>query len=212
MSSLVQPAPWRRVKWTRAGQVAALAQAEAALAGLQDAPPPLAFAMLRADNPQVALRFIAQCLPRFEAVRWIAECLARTAVPSAGTAVPATGSKDADGNAAHNAEMRTQIRASIADWLADPSDKRRRLVFELAQAVGFDVPEGAAGMAVFLSGGAMGPPDVEQGVPPPAGVFGQAVIGTITLVSLASGPAHFVDQLDVMLGLGAAIAEAEESH
>jgi hypothetical protein len=205
MSNLVQPAPWRRVKWTRAGQVAALAQAEAALAGLHDAPPPLAFAMLRADNPQVALRFLAQCLPRLEAVRWIAACLARTPVPP-------PGSLDADGNPVHHVELRTQLRAAIADWLADPSDKRRRLVFDLAQALGFDVPEGAAGLAVFLSGGALGPPEVEQGVPPPPGAFGQAVTGAITLVSLARGAVHFVDQLDVMLGLGAAIAEAEENH
>lgn len=205
MATLAQPAPWRRVKWTRAGQVAALAQAETALAQLQDAPPPLAFAMLRADNPQVALRFMAQCLPRFEAVRWIAMCLARTALP-------APGSVDADGDPVPHIELRAHIRAAIADWLADPSDKRRRLVFEMAQTVGFDVPEGVAGLAVFLSGGAMGPPDVEQGVPPPAGAFGQAVTGAITLVSLAQGPVHFVDQLDVMLGLGAAIAEAEESH
>jgi hypothetical protein len=205
MSSLVQPAPWRRVKWIRAGQVAALAQAEVALDGLQDAPLPLAFAMLRADNPQVALRLMAQSLPRFEAVRWIAECLGRTPLPT-------VGSKDSEGNPVPNIALRAQIRAAIADWLADPSDKRRRLVFDLAQAAGFDVPEGAAGLAVFLSGGTMGPPDVEQGVPPPAGAFGQAVTGTITLVSLAKGPEHFVDQLDLMLGLGAAIAEAEDSH
>lgn len=198
MNTLVQPAPWRRVKWTRAGQVAALAQAEAALAGLHDAPPQLAFAMLRSDNPQVALRFIAQCLPRFDAVRWVHACLTRTASSDAGID--------------RAAQLRAALRSGIADWIADPSDKRRRLVFEMAQQVGFDVPEGVGGLAVFLSGGALGPPDLENGVAPPPGVFGEAVVGTVQLASLASGPAHFVDQLDVMLGLGAAIAEAEDSH
>lgn len=198
MDSLVQPAPWRRVKWTRAGQIAALAQAETALAGLHDAPPQLAFAMLRADNPQVALRFIAQCLPRFDAVRWVHACLTRTGTVAAG-ADPAT-------------QMRTALRSGIADWIADPSDKRRRLVFEMAQQVGFDVPEGVGGLAVFLSGGALGPPELENGVASPPGAFGEAVVGTVHLASLASGPEHFVDQLDVMLGIGAAIAEAEEKH
>lgn len=198
MDNLVQPAPWRRVKWTRAGQVAALAQAEAALAGLQDAPPQLAFAMLRADNPQVALRFMAQCLPRFDAVRWVHACLARTVATAAG--------------ADRAAQMRAALRSGIADWIADPSDKRRRLVFEMAQQVGFDVPEGVGGLAVFLSGGALGPPELENGVAPPPGAFGEAVVGTVQLASLASGPVHFVDQLDLMLGLGAAIAEAEDGH
>ena len=197
MDSLVQPAPWRRVKWTRAGQVAALAQAEAALAGLYDAPPQLAFAMLRADNPQVALRFMAQCLPRFDAVRWVHACLTRTA--------PAAGSDRAS-------QMRVAVRAGIADWIADPSDKRRRLVFEMAQQIGWNVPEGVAGLAVFLSGGALGPPELENGVAPPPGAFGEAVVGAVHLASLARGPVHFVDQLDVMLGLGTAIAEAEESR
>ena len=191
MATRQQPAPWRRVKWTKAGQLAALARAETALDGLQDASPPLAFALLRADNPQVAVRFIAQCLPRFEAVRWLNECLGRVPAPPHGT-------------------LRAETRAAIAGWLADPSDKRRRLVFDHAQAIGYDVPEGAAGLAVFLSGGALGPPDLEHGAPPVTGAFGQAVAGAVVLASLAQGSSQFVDQLDAMLGLGAAIAEAED--
>lgn len=192
MATMLQPAPWRRVKWTRAGQLAALANAETALATMQDAPPPLAFALLRADNPQVALRFMAQCLPRLEAVRWLNACLARTPAPPPGSA-------------------RAELRIGIASWLADPSDKRRRLVFDFAQLVGFEVPEGAAGLAIFLSGGALGPPELEHGAPPAPGTFGQALAGAILLASLAYGTSRFVDELDAMLGLGLAIAEMEEA-
>jgi hypothetical protein len=149
--------------------------------------------MLRADNPQVALRFLAQCLPRFDAVRWMNTCLAQTPLPEPGS-------------------PQAEIRAGIAAWIADPSDKRRRLVFDYAQSVGFDVPEGAAGLAIFLSGGALGPPELEHGAQAAPGAFGQAVGGAIILASLANGPVNFVDRLDVMLGLGAAIAEAEENH
>lgn len=186
----LQGAPWRRVKWTRAGQLAALAFAGEALDGLHDAPPPVALAALREHHPQVAVRFVAQCLPRFDAVRWLHEGLARTPLPPPGSA-------------------RAEIRTGIAAWLADPSDKRRRLVFEFAEATGFDVPEGAAGLAIFLSGGGLGPAELEHGAPPAPGAFGQAVAGAMLLTSLARGPEHFAGEIDALLGLAVAIAEAE---
>ncbi|NJC07951.1 DUF6931 family protein [Polymorphobacter fuscus] len=193
MATSAIAAPWRRVKWTRAGQLAGPAQVEAALAGWQDAPPAAAFAMLRAADPQAALRFLAHSLPRFDAVRWLRECLALTPAP-------------ADGSA------RAELRGGIAAWLADPSDKRRRLVFEQAQRAGFDVPEGAAGVAVFLSGGALGPAELAQGAPPAPGAFGQAVAAAVLLASLAQGSQRLAVQIDAMLALGQSIAETEESH
>lgn len=185
-----QATPWRRVKWTRAGQLAGLALAGDALTGLYEAPPPVAFAVLREDHPQAAIRFMAQCLPRFDAVRWMHEGLARTPAPAPGSA-------------------RAEIRTGIGVWLADPSDKRRRLVFEFAEAIGFDVPEGAAGLAIFLSGGSLGPAELEHGAPPAPGAFGQAVAGAMLLISLARGPENFASEIDALLELGVRIAEAE---
>lgn len=182
--------PWRRVKWTRAGQLAGLADGGKALDGLLDVPPQMAAAVLRESNPQVAVRFVAQCLPRFDAMRWLHEGLARIPPPPAGSS-------------------RAEIRTGIAAWLADPSDKRRRLVFEFAEAIGFDVPEGAAGLAVFLSGGALGPADLEHGAPPGPGAFGQAVAGAVLLMALAHGPERFSSEIDALLGIAVAIAEAE---
>lgn len=188
MATMTQVAPWRRVKWTRAGQLAGLALVGDALAGINDAPPALAFQRLRAEQPQAAVRFMAQCLPRFEAVQWLHRAMARTAPRTPAAA---------------------EIRKGIADWIADPSDKRRRMVFDLAQALGLDSPEGAAGLALFLSGGSMSPAEVEQGVGPPPGTFGQTVAGAILLAGLAKGPEHFAAEIDALLGLALEIAEAE---
>ena len=188
MTTNIEAAPWRRVKWTRAGQLAGLADVGEALDGLHDAAPPAALAALRREDPAAAARFMAQCLPRFDAVLWIHRALERTPPPS-----PRHG----------------EIRAGIAAWLADPSDKRRRAVFDLAQATGLETSDATAGLALFLSGGSMTPPEQEHGVQPAMGVFGQAVAGTILLAGLAQGPANFNDELDALLGIAVAIAEAE---
>lgn len=190
MESQHTAAPWRRVKWTRAGQLAELASVGEALAGLHDAPPPAALAALRETHPQVAIRFVAQCLPRFDAVRWLHEVLARAPAPPPGSA-------------------RAEIRTGIAAWLADPSDKRRRLVFDHAEAAGFDVAEGAAGLAVFLSGGGLGPAELEHGAPPAPGAFGEAVAGAVLLTGLARGPENFASEIDALLGIAVTISEAE---
>lgn len=186
------PAPpaWRRVKWTRAGQLANLVDAGDTLVPLAEAPPAVALAALRHDHPDVAVYFLAQCLARHDAVRWLQQCLART--PS----VPP-------------ASARADIRSGIADWIADPSDKRRRLVFELAEPAGYDTPEGAASIAIFLSGGSMAPANVEPGTPPASGCFGQALGGAVILAALARGAQVFTDEVAAMLDLGVAIAETE---
>ena len=188
MTMTSEPAPWRRVKWTRAGQLAGLAMVGDTLDGLHEVPPPVAFAALRRENAEAAVHFMAQCLPRFEAMQWLYGALTRSPTQSPACA---------------------EIRSGIAGWLADPSDKRRRLVFDHAQTIAFDVPEGAAGLALFLSGGSLTPPELEQGVPPATGAFGQAVGATILLAGLARGPEVFADEVDVLLGIGVAIAEAE---
>lgn len=191
MATRIEQAPWRRVKWTRAGQLAGLAGIGNALAGLADAPPAIAFAALRQRDPEAAVRFMAQCLPRFDAMQWLYRGLARS---------PAATPQHAE------------IRAGIADWLADPSDKRRRLVFDLAQALGIDNADSVAGLALFLSGGSMSPAEVEQGVAPPPGTFGHAVAGAVLIAGQANGPQNYPEELEALLDIGLAIAEAEDSH
>ena len=73
---------WPRVKWTRAGQVAALLDGMVDLEQLYDQPPAAAFAALREVDRMQAARFLAQCLPRMEALRWVAVCLNGMGPPS----------------------------------------------------------------------------------------------------------------------------------
>ncbi|MGI4876193.1 MAG: DUF6931 family protein, partial [Janthinobacterium lividum] len=122
---------WRRVKWTRAGQVAVLLDGLVDLEALYDQPPAQAFAALRKVDLSQAARFLAQCLPRMEAIRWVAACL---------NTMAAAGQPE-----------RLVARKAVNRWLADPSDANRRIAYEAGQIVGWASAEGAACLSVFLS-------------------------------------------------------------
>ena len=104
---------------------------------LMDLPPHEAFARLRARDPVQATRFIAHCLPRLEAVRWLGQCLTSMAPTSHA--------------------RRLAARKAVNRWLAEASDSNRRLAFQAGEAAGFGTAEGSACLAVFLSGGSMAP-------------------------------------------------------
>lgn len=179
---------WKRVKWTRAGQLAAYVDGLSDFPELTDQEPARAFADLRCCNPQMAAHFVAQCLPRLDAVQWIAACLACS---QPGTA------------------LQQEARAAVERWIRDPSDKLRRLAYETGEAVGWDKAEGAACLAVFLSGGSLAP--AEQDVPVNAGpgVFGQATAGAVLMAALAHGPAQFAASLDAFLDMATRFAAGE---
>ncbi len=191
MSEDVMTAPrqWRRVKWTRAGQVAAVLDGLVDLEPLHDQPPAAAFAALRASDRMQAARFLAQCLPRMEALRWVAACLA--------TMPPATQ------------PARLVAKKALNRWLADPSDANRRIAHEAGQIAGWASAEGAACLAVFLSGGSIAPATQEQGVPPAAGAFGQAVAGAVMMAAFSEGAVEFERRLLVAIDLGERAAAGE---
>lgn len=190
MSDIVQNRPWRRIRWTQASQVAGFAGVTEALAGMETATPAIAFAALRAKDPTAASSFMAQCLPRLDAVRWLHECLARTPTPAPGS-------------------NRAALRSAIAAWLVDPSDKRRRMVHELAEIEGFDNPEGMAGLAVYASGGGLGPAHLEHATQPTPGLFGKAVAGTVLYAAHSRGPEYFTIGMAALLDIAVTIAEME---
>lgn len=181
--------PWPRVKWTRASQLSALLEPTPELAAVQDLPPAAAFAHLRVANPRAAISFMAQGLPRIEAMRWAIACLSILPPPVS----------DSHANA----------RLAVGAWLRDPSDKLRRLAFEAGAAVGWATTEGAACLAVFLSGGSMAPAEQEQPVNPAPGAFGQAVGGAVLLAALSYGPEHFDALVEQFLLVGDDIAAGE---
>lgn len=180
---------WRRVKWTRAGQVAAVLDGLVDLEALYDQPPAQAFAALRTVDLAQAARFLAQCLPRMEALRWVAACLGT--MPAAG--LPA----------------RIVAKKAVNRWLGEPSDANRRIAFEAGEIVGWASAEGAACLSVFLSGGSIAPEAQEQGVPPAPGAFGQAVAGSVLMAAFAEGPALFDRRLAANIDLGEKAAAGE---
>ncbi|WP_310497852.1 DUF6931 family protein [Sandarakinorhabdus sp.] len=175
MASIAPSRPWPRVKWTRAGQLAAIFDGLVELDGLTEAPPQEAFSVLRQRDIHQATRFIAHCLPRLDAIAWAAGCLA--AMDNVTSA------------------RRLAARKAVSRWLAEPSDANRRLAYQAGEAASFATAEGAACLAVFLSGGSLAPPTQEQGVQPAAGNFGQAVAGAVMLATLNDDAPRFAERL-----------------
>lgn len=184
MTTLTASRPWPRVKWTKAGQLAVLVGSNADLDGVAELPPADAFARLRGNSPHQALYFIAHCLPRLDAVRWMAAGLASMA-PT-------------------NLARRLAARKAVNRWLAEPSDANRRLAWQAGETAGFDTAEGCACLAVFLSGGSLAPPTQEQAVPAPPAAFGQALAGAVLLAALNDDAHNLASRLD------AALSQAEQ--
>lgn len=191
VEAMAPPRVWRRVKWTRASQLAAVLEGVVDLETLHDKPPAQAFAALREVDVAQATRFIAQCLPRMEALRWVAACLAK--MPS--VEIPA----------------RLVAKKAVNRWLAEPSDTNRRITYEAGQIVGWSTAEGAACLAVFLSGGSIAPAAQEQGIQPAPGVFGQAVAGAVMMASFGHGAVAYARHLAANVDLAEKVAAGEAS-
>jgi hypothetical protein len=186
MGGHVVTRPWPKVKWTRAGQVAALVGDNASLANMLDLPPAEAFDRLRTHDKVAATHFIAQCLPRLDAVRWMANCLS--------------------GMAATNQARRLAARKAVNRWLAEPSDANRRLAYDAGDAAEFSTAEGCACLAVYFSGGSLAPPAQEQPVPPPPAAFGQALAGAVIMAALNDDPINMAARLALALDAAEALA------
>jgi hypothetical protein len=143
-------------------------------------------ALLAKDCHQDAVKFLAQALPKPEAVWWACQC-ARTAV---GASPP------------------TQVAEALTateKWAADPTDENRRADMKAGEAASLQTPSGCAAMAAFLSGGSMGPPDVPP-IPPAENLAGNAVTGAIMLAAVASEPQKAPDKLRAFVDQGLQIA------
>jgi hypothetical protein len=139
-------------------------------------------ALLRPDVPQQAylelliaqeefpdaVKFLAHALPKREAVWWAWFCARRVA--------PADAPPD--------------IQASLAateKWIVTPSDENRRAAMKAAEKATFGTPAGCAGVAAFMSGGSLGPPDVQTN-PPGEFMTAKMVAGSIMLAAVATEP------------------------
>jgi len=176
---------WTRVKWTEAGQVTRLLGWEESAAA--EAMRPAEFlAQLRANRRWTpAIAFLAQALPRFEAVTWAVRFV-RDSEPAAGPETP-------EGVALKSALL----------WLQDPCDERRRTAFAAARAA--SGAEAMAAMAVFYSGGSVAPANCEP-LPAPHHLAGRCAAAAVTLACVRS--AH--QERAMMAALEAGVRFAHE--
>jgi hypothetical protein len=154
-------AEWTRVKWTEAAQVARLLkwndEPQEALA----LPPRDYFQSLVKDGRlKDAIAFLAQALPRYEAVTWAARYV-----------------RDAERQPEPKSPEAEAIKTALL-WVQDPVEHRRRAAFAAARAAEPASAEATTGLAVFYSGGSVAPDKCEALPPPPhaAGLFAAAAV------------------------------------
>jgi len=142
-------------------------------------------ALAKAGEYEAALRFLAHLLPKREAVWWC-WVSARRALP----------------------EPTPEVKASLdatEKWIAQPTEEHRRGAMETAEKAGVDTPAGCAGLAAFLSGGSMAPPNVPV-VPPGEHLTARAVVGALLLAAAVSEPEKAMEKHEAFLAQGMDVA------
>jgi hypothetical protein len=166
---------WTRVKWTEAHQVTE--QLDWPLEDAASAHPETYFESLRGSGRlHDAACFLAQALPRHEAVAWAARVV-RDLKPGG-----EPGAADA-------------LKAALL-WVQDPSETRRRAAWNASELAPDDSPERFAALAAFFSGGSIAPPDCAP-VPAPRDTAARFAAAAVLLAAIRSG--------DQEVGLGRAL-------
>lgn len=115
-----------------------------------------------------AVKLLAHALPKREAIRWASLCARRWAGDTPAKAV-------------------TAALTAVDQWLADPNEEHRRAAMTAAEAVGFGTPAGCAALAVFWSGGSLGPPNVPV-IPPGEHLTSQGAANAVILAAVLEEP------------------------
>ncbi|HLH38673.1 MAG TPA: hypothetical protein VKX39_05960 [Bryobacteraceae bacterium] len=118
--------------------------------------------IVRGGEIRAAIGALAQALPRAEAIAWALSSI---------RAVEPVVKKPGAG----------QVLEAIEKWLGEPDEQRRRAVREAADRAGIATPAGCLGMAVFYSGGSIGPADSPVSPEAPRSLCGKMAAGAIAL-------------------------------
>jgi uncharacterized protein DUF6931 len=129
-----------------------------------------------------AVRFLAHVLPKREAVWWGWICARRAA----------------------GADAPEKIRVSLdatEKWIAQPTEEHRRAAMQAAQEADLSTAAGCAGLAAFLSGGSLGPPNTPV-VPPGDYLTAKAVASAIIFAAVAAEPEKAPEKFRAFLTQG----------
>ncbi len=155
---------WTRVKWSQARQVTEILEwNDEEVSG---APAAFYKSLRQADRLMEAVEFMAQALPRWEAVAWAVHGV-RGLGPQGGA-------------------TRTAALDAASRWVSDPSEETRRGAFAAAESAPADSAERLLALAAFLSGGSIAPADCEP-LPAPRAAAGQCAAGAL-LIATATHP------------------------
>ena len=175
---------------TKTQTVAAVAElSEGAIALLApDAQPP-DFANLLVEKKLYpdAVRFVAHALPKREGVWWAWVCARK----SAGANPPA--------------KIKNSLEAT-EKWISQPSEENRRAAHAAAQAADFSTSAGCAGLAVFFTGGSLGPPHAPP-VPPGEHLTAKAVAGAVIFAAVSTEPAKAPEKFQTFVTQGLEVAK-----
>jgi hypothetical protein len=137
-----------------------------------------------------ACRFLAQALPKREAVYWAWLC-----------AAPAPKGKKPD--------LADTALIIAEKWVLKPSQELCYQAKEASDAVGLKVPAGLAALAVFFSGESMTPPDLAA-IPPPPHLTGVTAANTVILSVLLDDPKKANDNYRQVLDTGLEVARGDK--
>ena len=182
---------WTRVKWSEARQViSALGWDHAENPdGLDLSLSPKAYfdALVAAGRYADAAGFLAQALPRLEAVAWAARAVQDLRADEVKPKSPEAAA----------------LKAALL-WIQDPTEPRRRAAYEAAEACNGHSAEHLAALAAFFSGGSIAPAE-QPAVPAPRDAAGRFAAGAVLYAAAQSGDMN--GALQRSLKAGDAIAE-----
>lgn len=133
-----------------------------------------------------AVQFLAQALPKREAVWWASLCVDQVLGPEPEPTASAA------------------LEAARA-WVIDPTDENRRATFPAAEAADIGTPAGCTAAAAYFSGGSLAPAHLTA-VPPPDYVTAQLVASALTLAAVVKDPEKAGEKSASFLQIGLEIA------
>ncbi len=135
-----------------------------------------------AEQFAAAVQFLAQALPKREAVWWACLCV-----------------RNALGAEPEPAAL-TALQAA-EKWVADPAEANRQAALPAAEQAGYGTPAGCAAAAAFWSAGSLAPANLPA-VPPPEALTGSGVAGAVLLAVVQGDPADATPTTRQFLALG----------
>jgi len=124
---------------------------------------------------------LAHVLPRREAVWWAWSC-ARDATESPSPAD-------------------TAVLDATSRWIIEQTDEQRRAAALAAEALDYDTPAAMAGLAAFMCGDTLGPPDAPPAPPPETGAA-QAITGSICMAAAEGDPESIGERFEQFIARG----------